>query len=257
MAVKRNEKAKNRAFLALLFIIVLGLVFAFLFYMYSKKLKSGVYVFNDDYRAGTMVCAEMFSPVEIDAELFKSVNEASNTGAYLSMEELNGTIRRGGRLRTDVVKGLPATSNLFTDSYSGSVESHLSDNLVSVEIPAAGVSGLSGREVYTGTRVNLLAGGKEGGSYVTEMIFQDVPVVSVTENGDGDTESIFVELQPDESLKLVTALHTRDITVSVIKAGQYLPLSQEETRYSEKTDAAERMTAGGTDRHPATEVTEP
>lgn len=238
MAVKRNEKARNQAFVTLLFIVVLGLVFAFGFYVYAKTLKTEIYVFNDGYRAGTVVSADMFSPLEIDNKLVNLMNEQSGYASYSSMEELNEKIRRAERLKTDVVPGLPATSNLFSDSFSGTVESHLSDNLVSVELYAGKVSGLSGREIYTGTRVNLLASAKSGADYTTEVLFQDVPVVSVTEDGNGRTESIFVELQPDESLKLVNALYTKDLTVSIIKQGSYLPLKEGELSFSERAALA-------------------
>ena len=49
MTGKRNEKARFRAVMTGLFIVVLAAAFAVLFYIYSRSMKKEVYVFSADY----------------------------------------------------------------------------------------------------------------------------------------------------------------------------------------------------------------
>lgn len=228
MTGKRNEKARFRAVMTGLFIVVLAAAFAVLFYIYSRSMKKEVYVFNADYQAGSTVSADMFLKTSIDASLYDIAQEDSKAGAYLGSGEINELIRNADKLKVDVIAGLPATGNLFASSVDGSVETHLSDNLVSVEMSKDRVDGIA--RVNTGSKVNILASYVKGGKYVTEMIFQDIRVVGTTDDETGRTGSIFVEMGPDDSIKLINALDTKKVTVSIVKDGSYLPLKESELK---------------------------
>ena len=241
MAVPRNEKAKRSAILVFIVIILLAVILAFLSYRFLRTMRTNIYVFNSDYSAGEFVSAEMFEPMEIDSRLYNKMESVADGCGYSTSEEINAMIRNGDRLRVDVIQNLPATNNLFASSANGSVEAHLSDNLVSVELNTLLVEGISGSEVYPGSKLNLLQTYVEDGKSVTEVLVQNVNVVGSEKDEWGNARCVYIEVAPDLSLKIVNALNTKKVTANIVKAGAYLELNDKEMSYSEKVKEPETV----------------
>lgn len=260
---KKSGKMGTGATICLILMVVIGVVFGLGFYTYSKSLRKGIFVFSDNFDAGTQVTKEMFLTQEIDSKTYQAMGAYGKGGMYVTSAELNEYIANGERLAADVVAFMPATTNLFITTGGTGVESRLSDGMAAVEIPVGKVSGLSGNEVGVGSRVNVTSHYSLGGEdmqeqKVSSLVFQDLLILDVVNDEDGMLQSIYVECKPSEAIKLQHSLVFETVSVSILKPGTYTQLEGDENTKYEKNyynptelekREAEAMKAGRIDQY--------
>ena len=226
----KKSKVSTGAVIILLLMIVIGVAFGTGLYMYLQTQRSTIYLFKDNYKAGTLLSGEMLGAQEIDTETYYAMLNGG-LAMYVTKEELTQAISNREHLATDVVKGLPVTTNVLVTSGGSGVESRLSENKVAVEVPAAKVSGLSGNEVGVGSRVNISTYYSVDEVSENDLIFQDLLVLDTITDEEGNVSAIFVECEPKDSVMLQYALVAETVSVSILKPGAYKPVKGNDTYY--------------------------
>lgn len=231
----RPKQGMNKG-TAVIFIvaIIVALAAGFLVYQWLGTKKSTIYIFKGDYKAGTQIAGDMLSKMSIDSDAYDAMGHNEAGIAYMTADEISAHIASGDRLAVDVVQYMPVMTNLFISSGGTGVESRLDDNKVGVEILASKVYGLSGNEVRVGSRVNISSNFEFENTKENDLIFQDVLVLDVTYDDDGNIAAIYVEVEPKDSVMLQHALINETVSVAVLKTGAYMPIQGGDTSFSKE-----------------------
>lgn len=223
---KANGGINKGATVILLLMVLVGLAFGVGFYFYAQSMRSTIFLFNNNYEAGTTVTKDMFLMQEIDSQTYKGMGQNGDKGMYVSESQLVGYIESGEKLSADVVAYMPVVDTMFVSTGGTGVERRLDNDKVAVEIAANKVNGLSGREVSVESRVNISSFYSVEDVMETDLLFQDVLVLDVVTDDDGNISSIYVELSPEDSIVLQHALVSESVSIAVLKPGSYTPITE-------------------------------
>lgn len=246
MRKKGSFGLNTGALIILILMLIIGCLCGYGYYWYARSMRSTIFMFKEPYLSGTVVTGDMFVPQEIDSRTYQAMSEHGNGIMYASQPELVEIIKRGDVLKTDVIAGLPVTSNLFMSVGGTDVERRLSRDNVAVEIKASKVSGLSGKEVTKGSRINISSFYAYDDLMFTDLLFQDLLILAVINDEDGNVSSVFVELPPADSIILQHALEAEKVSVGILKPGQYTGIT-EGTEYKKLYREEDPHTQGGSD----------
>lgn len=221
------------AVIILLLMVIVGVAFGVGFYMYAQSMRATIYMFKADYEAGTLVEGDMFLQQEIDAETYRGMAANGEKGMYVNQDQLISYIEKGDRLAADVVAYMPVVDSMFVSTGGTGVERRLDNNKVAVEILANGVRGLSGGEVGRESRINVSTFFDVDDKRTTQLLFQNLLVLDVVRDEEGNVSSVFVEMTPEDSIVLQHALVAETVSVSILKPGSYSPITEgtEFTKY--------------------------
>lgn len=229
MAKSHSTKTKSLLLLGLVIIILVAIT-AFMTFKFLNSKRVEVYYFVNNYDAGEQVDGSMFEKQIIAQDTYNAM--AKSGGAmYVTAEEINAYIKAGDKLATNVVKGLPATDNLFVATGGSGVESRLSKGMVGVEVLASRVYGLTGEEVGVGSKVNVTTNFAYDNIKESDLIFQNVTVLDTVHDEDGLLSAVYLELSPEDALKLQHSLVSETVSISVLKPGDYTPIEGTKTMY--------------------------
>lgn len=231
-----SEKKKFRKSVVILLVVLAVLVSLFAYGTYTtlQATRTKVFVFNRNFDEGTVVTGDMFGSIEVDTSTYNLLLGTAN--AYALSEDINMAISAGDRLAVGVVAGLPVTTNLFMANGGSGVESRLADGKVAVEILASKVNGLSGNEVRVGSRINVTAFSDVNYHERSELVYQDMMILEVVEDEDGNIVSIYVECEPADVVMLQHALVTDTVSISILKPGSYEALTGDGLKYERNID---------------------
>lgn len=196
-------------------------------YTYLDRQNVTVYLFANDYTHGERVTGDMFATYEMPLDLYNAMKTTGN--AYATADQIRTYIENGDVLLVDVAQYTPVTLKQFVTFGGTPIEARLAPDMVSVELPAEIVSGLSG-EIAVGSRLNIATGYAVDSAKYTDLIFQNLLVVETVLNDDGSLNTVYVEVDPAESLQLIHAVTFEKVTASIIKPDHYIPI-EEQTSY--------------------------
>jgi Flp pilus assembly protein CpaB len=215
-----------------LIVVVLGLLAALMTYSFLSTAKTVIYVFKDDYPAGTKITEDKLVPQQIDSSIVQQVARSNSDDGTVYITDANKNEVIGSYLITDVKKGMPLMSS-YTDKLGGSPsEMRLSANNVAVTVPGDNVTGVS-PYITHGSRVNVYAGFETGNNEPIEyLLLQNIKVLDVqysevnNSNSNSPTLSgITLEVTPEQSLSLQYAAEWGKIRLGLVKSGQYKDVS--------------------------------
>jgi len=223
-----KKKGINRGskIILMLAVIIAGLV-GFGFYQYANTMKTTVYLYNDYYPQGTRIAKEMFASTMMDTS---TCNALAGTGnRYATADDVVQAIEKGECLLVDTAKYTVASMNQFVTAGGTPIESRLAKNMVSVELPADKVTGLSAG-VRIGSHLNVVTGYSIDSSKNADLIFQDLLVVDVVQNADGK-RAVYVEVEPTESVQLIHSVMFESTAVTILKPGSYIAVNGNQATY--------------------------
>lgn len=209
-------------------LIVVAAIIGIGIYQYLVTQKTTIYLFKDNYQAGTKITEDILISMQIDSSVVNSVKSSKASGGAVYVTANNKKDVIGTKLQRDVFKGTPFMSTL-SDKIGGSpAEMRLADGMVGITI---GVDNITGGTplLQPDSRVNIYAGFKiENNVYSEELLLQNVRVISVTytdlENDKTKTPTISgvtVETTPQNSVKLAYALENGDVRLGIVKVSEY------------------------------------
>ena len=211
--------AKNKK---IIFILLLALVVAVIggvaLYLYLMPQKTTVYVFNDNYESGAALTEEMLTPIQADSKIVVAGKTSDTSSQFVTGSDIQAVLNSGDSLRMDVAKGMPLTLSILSVTGGSSVEMNMDPEKSAVSIPISSTSGVT-KDLKEGSRVNIYTTG--GDTNGTTLMFQNMRVLAVQKDSNGDLSSATIEVTADESLKLVYAANTCSIYFGLVDSSGY------------------------------------
>ena len=194
--------SKNRKILIILIIAILvAAAGGVSLYLYLTPQKTTVYVFNSNYESGTALTEKMLTPIRCDSKIVTAGKTADVKSRFITGSELTEVLNSGDHLRMDVAEGMPLTrSELFVNGGSD-IEKNIHAGMIAVTIPLDSVTGAADG-IREGSHINIYATGYDD-SVGTTLLFQNMSVIAVERSEKGTLTSATIEVDAEQSLKLI------------------------------------------------------
>lgn len=217
-----TSNVKNKKILTIMIMAMLlavGAVFATIKFLEPKTTQ--VYIFKDNYTAGTVVTENMLTAIECDSAILVAQKKTKTKDVFVTGSTVKDILTSGDTLRIDVTSGMPLMPSLLSISGGSTIEMNLDPTKVAVTIPITNITGVT-NEIKEGSRVNIYATGLE--SSATTLLFQGVRLLAVNKTGT-ELTGVTLEVTAEESLKLVNATSISSLYLSLIDGSgyEYLP----------------------------------
>lgn len=226
-----KKKIGRNSQLVLLLMLVIATLTGFGLYSYLNTQKIPVYLYTADYKQGESLKDIRWIRQDMDISTYNALGTSGVK--YASANDIAEFQNQGDRLAMDVSAYTPCITSQMVSSGGTELESRLGKNMVAAELLSEVVSGLSA-EVESGSRINLLSSYVVGDSKRSELLFQNLLVLEVVRDGNGNAASVYVELEPGEAVELAHSLTFETVTANILKPGSYVDIPDEKKSY-EKT----------------------
>lgn len=222
--------------------VILAIAAAVGTYMYLVPQKTTIYVFNDNYKAGTVITNDILTPTQVDSKVVFAgaiVNTSTQFVTGNNKRELVDS--KDNALRMDVAKGMPLMQSMLSIDGGSYIEMTMDDKKVAVTVPVTSISGVT-RDLKEGSRVNIYASGySSGGTNGTSLIFANMRVLSVDKDNDGDLRSATIEVTTEESLKLVEAATYSNIYFGLVNGSSYQAPTEDNMTYTNRQETQQEQ----------------
>lgn len=212
-----NKKNKKLLIILIVAVIIAASGGAAL-YFYLVPQKVTMYVFKDNYKAGEVLSEEMLTPIQADSKIVVAGNTADTSSRFVTGDDITAVLQTGDSLRMDVSAGMPLTIALLSVNGGSSVEMNMDPSKVAVSIPISSTTGVT-KDLKEGSRVNIYATGMENGG--TVLLFQNMRVLSVAKDSNGELSSTTIEVDINQSLKLIYAANNTSLYLGLVDSAGY------------------------------------
>ena len=205
--------SKNKGIIMLLVAaVIVGIIGGVALITYMKPQKTTVYTFKDNYKAGTEVTSDMLTAVQCDSKIVTAGKKTDTSSRFVTGANLKAVLNSGDSLRMDVSEGMPLTLSMLSVNGGSTVEMNMDPTKVAVTVPVTNVSGVT-NDLKEGSRVNIYAMGVDTPG--TTLLFQNMRVIN-TQKDNGTLSSATIEVDVDQSLKLVYAANYSTIYLGLV-----------------------------------------
>jgi Flp pilus assembly protein CpaB len=226
-AVKPKKEIKVSKNRKILIVFVLGILLAFAtgvaVYQYLTPQRTTVYLFNQDYVAGTQVVMDMLVPIQMDNTVVISGMNISTGDILITNRFIQEALQTASVLRTDVSAGTPFMSSHLTATGGNSIEMRMRSDAVAVTLSVDNVTGIT-NELSFGSRVNVYAS-YNGETYLSEGM-ENLRVLRTTMGTNG-LSTVTLEVDGPEALMLVHAAQYSILHLGLIDGHNYQYLDRE------------------------------
>ena len=189
--------------------ILVAVVAAVALYLYLTPQKTTVYVFKDNFEAGELLTEEMLTPIQADSSIVVAGNKTDTASRFVTGGDIQTVLNTGDSLRMDVAEGMPLTLSMLSVNGGSSVEMNMDPSKIAVTVPVTAITGVT-NDLKEGSRVNIYATGvNENGG--TTLLFQNMRVLTVQKDANGGLSSATIEVDANQSLKLIYAANYSSI----------------------------------------------
>lgn len=229
---KKNQK--------IIWILIAALIVAIAggaaLYHYLIPRKTTIYVFKESAKAGEVVTSDMLVAVQADSEIFIAGKRQDASGTFVTGKNMQEVLKSGDSLRIDVTPGMPLTLSMLTVNGGSAVEMTMDPTKIAISIPVTSITGVT-NDLKTGSRVNVYVTGlmgEENGKevYGTILLFQNMRVLAVDRDNNGELYSATLETTIEESLKLAFYSNGYTVSLGLIDSTGYEYSTMEEPSYS-------------------------
>lgn len=212
--MKRNMKIVIVLSVALVFAIAAGICI----YGFLSPQRSTVYVFDGAYEAGTMLTADMLTPIQVDADIVVAGAKASVGQRFVTSADLPALLKMGDSLKTNVEEGTPLMLNLLSATGGNAIEMTMKSSAVAVTVNATPITGVT-NDLEQGASVNVYVTYHTGS---TTLLFEKMRVLAVHKEGTGGSLSgITLELTNEEAVQIINASGNGTLYFGLVNAGGY------------------------------------
>lgn len=208
----------------LAFITILGLLIAYFSYSYLKTQKTEIFLFAQDYEAGTQITKNMLTTLTVDASMVDNVALSGFNASFVTPSDLKQVLEKGDTLVTDVYAGTPFMTTETTTLGGSVVERRLQDYKTAITIPVTNISGVS-PEISAGAKINIYTSYETDSYEIEELLFQNVKILDVQATGDKESgyvlSAITIQINPEDALRLLHAINYQKIDITLLKSGKY------------------------------------
>ena len=220
--------SKNKGIIMLLIAaVVVGIIGGVALITYMKPQKTTVYAFKDNYKAGTEVTSDMLTAVQCDSKIVTAGKKTDTSSKFVTGANLKAVLNSGDSLRMDVSEGMPLTLSMLSLNGGSTVEMNMDPTKLAVTVPVTNVSGVT-NDLKEGSRVNIYAMGVDTPG--TTLLFQNMRVIN-TQKDNGTLSSATIEVDVDQSLKLVYAANYSTIYLGLVDSTGYEATDNAEPSY--------------------------
>lgn len=214
-------KKSNTGGVLIVIAILLAAALAFGLFKFLDTQKTTVYLFNDDYPAGTMLTSSMLTAVEVDRTMTANNISVGLDSQYVTEDNKNEAIRAAAVLRVDVYKGTALMKGHLSNMGGTRAEMNMKPDAIAVSVAVDMVTAGSS-DVTVGSYVNVYANYALDDREVTYLIVQGARVIDVNTNPESSMpESVTLELDHEQALKVVHAQQFGDVQLAVIDKNGY------------------------------------
>jgi Flp pilus assembly protein CpaB len=220
------KKHRNKKILAAMALAVLfAAVACFGAYRLLAPTRAAVFVFNNDYSAGTQVTRNMLSGIQVDAAIIDGGAKVSAGEYFVTGSSYNAVMQSAGILRTDVKKGSALMTSMLTSTGGNAIEMNMKPEAIAVTIAVTGITGVT-NDLKNGSRVNVYA------SYgaQTILLLQNIRVLRTTSR-DGALGSATLETDHEQSLELIHASTYGFIHLGIVDMNGYRYTQKDKPTY--------------------------
>lgn len=237
-------KTKNKRILVILFFTLVFCVTAgVLLYRYLTPMQTTIYVFRDNYKAGTIVSNDILVPTQVDSKIAVAGAETDVSTWFVTGNNKHELIEiKENALRMDVAKGMPLTQSMLSIDGGSYIEMTMDDKKVAVTVPVTSISGVT-KDLKEGSRVNIYSTGyTNSGTTGTTLIFSNMRILTVDRDSDGDLISATIEVSTEESLKLVEAATYSELYFGLVNGSSYQAPEQDMTYAEPPVETTQEQT---------------
>lgn len=221
------NKANNKKYLILLLAaIVMAVTLCFLLYKFLSPNRAIIYTFKDSYEAGTKLSSDMLSSMEVDSNIVIAGKKTDIADFYITSTEIDSIFKDGEYLLNNVGKGKALSYYDLAKTSATSIEKNMKSSSIAVTVDVDNVTGVTS-ELRIGSHVNVYSNTGDN----TELILQNMRVIDVSSN-EGIINTVTIECDKQQSLKLIAAKNYGDIHLGLVDAVGYSAI-ETETRSSE------------------------
>lgn len=211
-----KSTTKNKKIILVLVLGILCFAIAtFGVYQILTPQRTNIYVFADNYSAGTLVTERMLTPIEVDARIVVANVQMGTSDYYVTSSNYQSVLSSAGVLRSDVYAGTALMTSMLTTTGGNSIEMTMKQNAVAVTIGASGITGVT-NELSAGSRVNVYANYNDS----TTLILESIRILSVGKSN-GAVESVTLEVDIPQSLQLIHAYTYGSVHLGLVDATGY------------------------------------
>ena len=218
--IKKNSTAKKRVFTAFIISLLLAVATIFVVYKYVTPERITIFVFKDNYKAGTQVTKDMLVPVQIDSNVLSNGLKVDANSIFVSNANIQTVLSQGDSLRSDVLKNAPLTPTMLTITGGSGIEINMKPNSVAVTIGVNSLSGVT-NDLKIGSRVNVYSTTATQEEASTNLILEAMKILEVQKNENGYITGVTLEVSKDESIKLIHSLNYGSIYLGLIDIDNY------------------------------------
>lgn len=179
--------------------IICSVLSGYFIFQYLSPQRTTIYVFNNDYEAGTQITEGMLTPMQVDSNIVLNGLKSDVSLRFVTNANYQEIIYSGDSLRMDVGEGSPLMESMLSISGGSSVEMNMKTTAVGVTIGVNNITGIT-NELKSGSRVNIYMS-IDG---MTTLILENMRVLNVAHNN-GTIVSVTIECDIEESLLLINA----------------------------------------------------
>jgi len=252
-----NSKNK-KIVLVLVLAIIIALIGAVAIFSYLRPQRVTMYVFKDDYKAGTYVTDDILTPILVDRSITYGGRNAELDEAFITNNTKEKLINETTNfLKIDVSKGMPLTQSMLTINNWSKIQMEMDEKKVAVTIPINSISGVS-KELTFGSRVNIYMSSSNNSGNGTELLFENMKVLAVNKNDYGELISATIEVNVAESLSLINAAENYSIYFALVNGQKYQAVKGNSTvtQAPEVTNPPELPAPSETEDTPTPELTD-
>lgn len=208
--------SKNKK-IAIVLIIAALLIVASCFGVYKAIVsqKATIYVFNNTYKAGSVVTSSMLTPMQVDKNIVVTGNSDEIGTHFVTQRTYEEVIKSGDTLRVDVTKNEFLTSTILTNQGGNEIENRMKSTSIAVTVDADEITGVT-NELGVGSYVNIsciLDG--------TETIYESLRVLAASKNTSGAIISVTLECDYSQFETITKASNGGYIHLGLINSSGY------------------------------------
>ena len=212
--MKKHSKILMVIALALVFTIAAGICA----YQLLSPQRTTIYAFNKNYKAGTPLTAEMFTPIQMDSKIVVAGAKAPVSQRFITQAEFPALLRANDSLKTDVGEGTPLMCALLTVTGGNAIEMSMQSTAIAVTVDVNPTTGIT-NDLTPGSSVNVYVTYHTGG---TKLIMEKMRVLAVHKSSSGSSLSgVTLELTNSEAVYLIDATKKGSIYMGLVNAGGY------------------------------------
>lgn len=176
-----------------------------------------IYVFNDDYKAGTKITSSMFTPVQVDASIVNAGKKTDISKRLVSTATFKALASANETLKIDVSEGLPFTASMISSIGGNSIQVNMNPTSIAITVPINNISGVT-PDLTDNCYVNVYV--SVNGETKLDPDLEKMKVLSVY-SSKGELTGVSLECNQTQATKLVNYNNYGSIQLGLVDSEGY------------------------------------